>query len=160
MTTYTKDSIKIIEVPEIVVAIMEHRGNPAKIGDTVKRFIEWRKTTGLLPSSSATFNIFHTDPLTTKPEDFRMDLCAQTRQPIGKNDARVKAGRIPSGRCATLRIAGSSDDLEAAAAFLYRDWLPESGEEVRGFPFYCQRVSFFPDVPEHEAVTDLFLPLR
>lgn len=160
MIIYTKDNVKITEVPEIAVAIMEHRGNPATIGDTIKRFIEWRKTTGLLPGRSATFNIFHTVPLTTKPEDFRMDLCAQTRQPVGENDAGVKAGKIPSGRCATLRVTGSSDDLETAATFLYRDWLPESGEEMRDFPFYCQRVSFFPDVPEHEAVTDLFLPLQ
>jgi len=59
-----------------------------------------------------------------------------------------------------LRVVGSSDDLEPAALFLYRNWLPASGEETRDFPLYCQRVSFFPDVPEHEAITDLFLPLR
>ena len=57
-------------------------------------------------------------------------------------------------------MIGNSDDLEPAALFLYRDWLPASGEEPRDFPLYCQRVSFFPDVPEHEAVTDLFLPLE
>jgi len=28
------------------------------------------------------------------------------------------------------------------------------------FPIYCQRLSFFPEVPEHETVADLFLPLR
>lgn len=48
----------------------------------------------------------------------------------------------------------------AAALFLYRDWLPASGEEARDFPIYCQRLSFFPEVPEHEAVAELFLPLR
>ena len=37
---------------------------------------------------------------------------------------------------------------------------PASGEEPRDFPLYFQRVSFFPDVPEHEAITDVFLPLR
>ena len=57
-------------------------------------------------------------------------------------------------------MVGSSDDLEPAALFLYRDWLPASGEETRDFPLYCQRVSLFPNVPEHEAITDLFLPLR
>ena len=67
---------------------------------------------------------------------------------------------IPGGRCAVLRVIGGSDDLEAPALYLYRDWLPASGEEPRDFPLYCQRVSFFPDVPEHEAVTDLFLPLK
>jgi AraC family transcriptional regulator len=59
-----------------------------------------------------------------------------------------------------LRVVGASDDLEPAALFLYRDWLPASGEEPRDFPLYCQRLTFFPDVPEHEAVTDLYLPLR
>ncbi|MHC2579459.1 hypothetical protein ACVMHR_004198 [Bradyrhizobium diazoefficiens] len=32
--------------------------------------------------------------------------------------------------------------------------------EARNFPIYCQRRSFFPEVPEHEAVGDLFLPLK
>jgi AraC family transcriptional regulator len=75
-------------------------------------------------------------------------------------DADVEAGTIPGGRCAVLRVIGSSDDLRPAAEFLYRDWLPVSGEELRDFPLYAQRVRFFPDVPEHEAITDLFLPLQ
>jgi hypothetical protein len=29
------------------------------------------------------------------------------------------------------------------------------GEEPRDFPLFCQRISFFPDVAEHEAVTDI-----
>ncbi|MDU0958524.1 MAG: GyrI-like domain-containing protein, partial [Bradyrhizobium sp.] len=49
---------------------------------------------------------------------------------------------------------------EPAALYLYRDWLPASGEEARDFPIYCQRLSFFPEVPEHETVAELFLPLK
>jgi AraC family transcriptional regulator len=59
-----------------------------------------------------------------------------------------------------LRVVGNSDDLEPAALYLYRDWLPASGEEARDFPLYCQRLLFFPEVPEHEAVAELFLPLE
>jgi hypothetical protein len=36
----------------------------------------------------------------------------------------------------------------------------EGGEDARDFPIYCQRLSFFPEVPEHEAVAELFLPLK
>ena len=43
---------------------------------------------------------------------------------------------------------------------LYREWLPSSGEEARDFPLYCQRLAFFPEVPEHEAIAELFLPLK
>ena len=56
---------------------------------------------------------------------------------------------------ASQRIRGAMlDELRSA------DWLPRSGEEPRDFPFFAQRVAFYPEVPEHEAVTDLFLPLR
>jgi AraC family transcriptional regulator len=56
--------------------------------------------------------------------------------------------------------AGASDDLGPVATYLYREWLLESGEELRDFPVQCQRVSFLPNVPEHETVTDPFLPLK
>ena len=59
-----------------------------------------------------------------------------------------------------VRMTGSSDNLKPAIHFLYADWLPGSGEELRDFPIFAERVRFFPDVPENEAVTDIFLPLR
>jgi hypothetical protein len=35
----------------------------------------------------------------------------------------------PGGRCAVLRVVGHADSLEPAALYLYREWLPASGEE-------------------------------
>jgi AraC family transcriptional regulator len=139
---------------------MEHRGDPATIHATIQRFIAWRKAHGLGARVGATYNVFHADPRTTPPSDYRLDLCVATSRPLGEDAAGVEAGLIPGGRCAVLRVTGASENLEPAALYLYRDWLPQSGEDARDFPLYCQRVSFFPDVPEHEAVTDLFLPLE
>jgi AraC family transcriptional regulator len=59
-----------------------------------------------------------------------------------------------------LRHFGSDDTLGETVSYLYSEWLPDSAEELRDFPLYCQRVEFFPDVPENEAITDLFLPLK
>ena len=160
MTSFSTDAVAIRDVPETPVAVMRHRGDPARIGETIQRFIAWRRAAGLPPKTSATFNVFHGDPGSTPPAEYRMDLCAATAQLIEENDFGVEAGSIPGGRCAVLRVVGSSDDLEPAACFLYRDWLPASGEEPRDFPLYCRRVTFFPDVPEHEAVTELYLPLK
>jgi AraC family transcriptional regulator len=157
---YTADDVTIVEAPETPVAVMVHRGDPARLGYTIQRFIAWRKSVGLHPRTSATFNVFHTDPRSTPPEEFRLDLCAATNRVVARNDAGVENGVIPGGRCARLRVVGSSDNLEAPALYLYRDWLPASGEEARDFPLYCERIRFFPDVPENEAITDLYLPLR
>ena len=59
-----------------------------------------------------------------------------------------------------LRVVGNTGNLEPAVLYPYRDWLPASGEEARDFPIYCQRLSFFPEVPAYAAVAELFLPLK
>lgn len=158
--TFNGNDVTIREMETIPVAIMEHRGPPAEIGAAIRRFIAWRKANGLSLRNSETFNIFHSDPRTTDPLDYRLDICAGTECAVDADEQGVVSGFIPGGRCAVLRVVGNTDDLEPAALYLYRDWLPESGEEARDFPLYCQRIAFFPEVPEHEAVTDLFLPLK
>ena len=158
--TFTQDDVTIRDASPTPVAIMQHLGDPATIGATIQRFIAWRKAAGLPPKTSPTFNVFHSDPRTTPPAEYRMDLCVGTDRPIAANGEPIEAGTIPGGRCAVLRVVGNSDNLEPAALYLYGDWLPASGEEARDFPLYCQRLAFFPDVPEQEAIAELFLPLK
>ncbi|MBW7968085.1 AraC family transcriptional regulator [Bradyrhizobium sp. BR 10289] len=159
-TNFTADDVTIRDVPTTKVAIMEHRGAPARLGDTIRRFIAWRKAAGLHPSSSPTFTVWRSERRPSMPADYSVDLCAGTEHPIAANGEAMRAGEIPGGRCAVLRVVGYTDNLEPAALFLYRDWFPASGEEARDFPLYCQRLSFFPEVPEHETVAELFLPLK
>ncbi|APH55491.1 Transcriptional regulator, AraC family [Granulibacter bethesdensis] len=117
---FTTADITIRETDPIPVAIMTHRGDPAMIGATIQRFIAWRKTTGLTPRISPTFNIFHSDPHTTSPEEYRLDLCVGTARRREANGEKLEQGIIPGGRCAVLRATGHSDNLEQAAAYLYR----------------------------------------
>ncbi|TPL90695.1 helix-turn-helix domain-containing protein [Mesorhizobium sp. B2-3-13] len=158
--TYEQDDVTIRDMPPTPVAIMEHRGDRATLGDTIQRFITWRKAAGLSPETSPTFNIFRSERIPAVPADYSMDLCVGTDQPIDADDEQMKAGVIPGGRCAVLRVVHNTHNLEPAALYLYRDWLPASGEEARDFPIYCRRhFSFFPNVPVHDVVVELFLPL-
>lgn len=154
------EDIRIVQFPETRIAVLEHRGDPQRIGDTVRQFIAWRKQNHLPPRISVTYNLLYNDPAQVAPEDFRMDICAATSKEISANEYGVIAKTIPAGRCAVLRHTGSEDVLPATVYLLYAEWLPQSGEELRDFPLFLQRVSFFPDVPDHEAVTDVFLPLE
>ena len=66
---------------------------------------------------------------------------------------------IPGGRCALARHLGSREHV-TAAEYLYRVWLPASGEALRDFPIFFHYVNVGPDVQEHEMITDVYLPLR
>lgn len=159
--TYDHDDVTIRDVPPTPVAIMEHRGDRATLGDTIQRFIAWRKAAGLSPETSPTFNVFRSERIPANPADYSMDLCVGTDLPIDADDGQMMAGVIPGGRCAVLRVVHNTNNLEPAALYLYRDWLPASGEEARDFPIYCQRhFSMFPNVPVPDVVCELFLPLK
>jgi AraC family transcriptional regulator len=158
--TFSIEDVAVREEAAVPIAYMAHRGDPAQLGETIRRFIAWRKARGVRAADYATYTIFHTDPDAVAPEAYRLDLATAMRRTLPAADEGVEAGTIPQGRCAVLRVVGNSDDLRPAATFLYGEWLPASGEDLGNYPLYAQRVRFFPDVPEHEAVTDLFLPLR
>jgi AraC family transcriptional regulator len=158
---FTDDDVTIREVPATPVAIMEHRGDRATLGDTIQRFIAWRKAAGLSPETSPTFNVFRSERCPAVAADYSMDICVGTDQPIAADDRQMKAGEIPGGRCAVLRYPGNTNNLEPAALYLYREWLPASGEEARDFPIYCQRrLSFLPELSVPEIIVELFLPLK
>ena len=159
--TYEPQDVTIREMPPTPVVMMEHRGDRAGLPASIERFIAWRKAAGLSPETSPTFNIFRSERIPENPADYAMDICVGTDRPVGPEDGGMKAGVIPGGRCAVLRVVDNTHNLEPAALYLYRDWLPASGEEVRDFPVYCRRhISFFPHAPVHDVTVELYLPLK
>jgi AraC family transcriptional regulator len=152
--------VQRVDVEETKVAVLEHRGDPNLLGDSIRTFIAWRKQYHLHPSRYATFNILYDDPDEVIPEQYRFDLCVAIDRDVENNAFGIVSKTIPAGRCAVLRHIGSDDTLGQSISYLYAEWLPQSGEEPRDFPLYLQRVRFFPDVAEHEAMTDIFLPLK
>jgi AraC family transcriptional regulator len=153
--------VKIIHFETIRVAVLEHRAAPELVNNSAARFIEWRKSSGLSPvSSSRTFGIAYDDPDTTEPASFRFDICGEVQAEVPANPQGVINKQIPGGRCAVLRHLGSQDRIGDSANFLYRQWLPESGEELRDFPMFFHWVNLKPETPEHELIADIHLPLK
>jgi AraC family transcriptional regulator len=153
--------VEIVDFEETMVAVKEHRGNHALLNDSVKLFIDWRKESGLSPvKNSDTFGIAYDDPNTTEPAQFRFDICGEVDQPVPENPQGVINKIIPGGRVARVRHLGSHERIDEVAYYLYRDWLPESGEELRDFPLFFHYLNLIPETPEHELITDVYLPLK
>jgi AraC family transcriptional regulator len=157
---FSPDQVRVVDFPATRIMAMSHRGDPARLPETIGRFVAWRKASRLPPKTCPTFNILYGDPAEAPSAGFRLDLCVATDRRFP--DAAVhglEEAVLPAGRCAVLRHVGSDDGLGAAFDFLCRQWLPASGETPRAAPLFLQRVAFFPEVPETEAVLDIFLPL-
>ena len=153
--------VKIIDFNETRVAALEHRGAPDLVNDSVKEFIAWRKQSGLSPiNTSLTLGIVYNNPETTEPENFRFDICGSVNAAIPDNPQGVVNKVIPNGRCAVVRHLGPHNRIGESAYYLYREWLPNSGEELRDFPLFFHYLNLMPETPEHELVTDVYLPLK
>lgn len=165
--------VNIQQFPGANLAVLQHRGSPDLLNHSVGQFIEWRQNSSLcLVEQCATYGIAYDDPETTPKEDFRFDIGTLIQngeaddkgQKQGKtvpaNQQGVINGVIPAGRSAQLRHVGSHELLVEKARYLYADWLPNSGEELRDFPCFFHYINFYPDVAEHELITDIYLLLK
>jgi len=68
-------------------------------------------------------------------------------------------GELPDGRCAVVRHIGDEEGLRATVRWLIADWSRATRHAPRDERLVFQRIAFFPDVPEREAITDVILPL-
>ena len=149
--------VRIVDFPETRVAALEHRGAPEHEYETVRKFVAWRVANRLSPDRHRSYGLHYNDPRTAGA-DYRMDVCVSMDRPVPENADGVVAKVIPGGRCAVARYVGSRDEVRAAV-YLYETWLPSSGETLRECPVIFHYVNVGPNVPEHEMITDVYLPI-
>ena len=152
------ENVQIVDFKATRVGALEHRGDPGAAGEHDSHVHQLAAGEPPAPPGER-----HLQPVLRKSGDAARGVspgpCAATERPIGDNPFGVANGRFPAvaaRSCGTSAPTTRWDTIK----YLYCTWLPASGEEPRDFPLYAQRVSMFPDVPEHEAITDVFLPLR
>ena len=151
--------VQIVFFPETHVAAVEHRGPPELEYETAKRLVAWRQRHQLDRERHRSYGVHYTDPETTPPAEHRVDFCLSFDFEVAPNPEGVVSKTIPGGRCAFARHHGSRAH-NAAAVYLYREWLPQSGETPGDFPIFFHYVNVGPDVREHEMITDVYLPLK
>lgn len=153
--------IKIVEFREVRVAALEHCGAPGLINESVRKFIEWRMQSGQSPvASSRSFGIPFGNPDTTPAEEFRFAICGEIHEAVAANEFGVIERVIPGGRCVVVRHVGSTDHIGESIYPIYRDWLPTSGEELRDQPLFFDYLSIFPETPQDQWQTDIYVPLQ
>jgi len=151
--------VELVDFPATTVAALEHQGPERLVYVSTQKFIEWRQANGIRPDMGQTYGVHYSDPVATLPEDYRLDICVSVTAPVAPNPQGVVNKIIPGGRCAKVRHLGSRNFV-APAEWLYREWLPQSGEQLRDFPMYFHYLNVGPGVKDHEMITDVYLPLR
>jgi AraC family transcriptional regulator len=152
--------VEIVMFPETRVAGISHQGSPALEHDTARKLIAWKLENRLFDHARhRSYGLHYSDPRTIAPGEYRVDFCLSCDAPVAPNDHGIVGSVIPAMRCARARDIGSRLDNQAAR-YLYDVWLPQSGEQLSGQPLVFHYVNVGPGVQPHEAITDVYLPLK
>ena len=144
-------AVRIVQRPATRVIGLYHRPQHGSVLSSARRFIEWRKRQRLSPRTTTTFNVKHRGR-----DEFA--FCVGTSRRVAL-EPDMFVGALPEGRCAVLRHVGDEDSLRATAQWLSVDWLSATRHALRDETLVFQRIAFFPDVAERDAITDVILPL-
>lgn len=153
--------INIKELPSIRLAVMEHRGDPIRLSDTLDKLITWAKVQpiNLKPKPGEAFGFGYHDPKDVEPKDFRFDLALKVPKDFKLNDQVIER-TLPAGRYAVTLHKGSRDNIGDTIYSIYRDWLPQSGEELGDLPcIFCYQ-NFDHEVAETESLTEIWVLLK
>lgn len=153
--------VVIKEMPERRLAVLEHRGNPATLGDSVKKLLIWahQHPLDLAPKPGEAFGFAYDDPETTEPDAFRFDLALTVpEQATLSGDIVEKC--LPAGRYAVAKHNGSRGNIGDTVYGLYRDWLPKSGQTLGDLPCIFSYYNLDHEVAETELVTECWLLLK
>lgn len=143
------------------LAVVEHRGDVSLLVNSFNKLIDWMKAqpTGLKLQAGEAFGFAYDDPKTTASDEFRFDLGITVPEQLSLNGEVVEK-RLPAGRYAVAIHKGSHDNIGDTVYALYRDWLPQSGEELADLPCIFCYYNFVHEVAETELLTECWLLLK
>ncbi|MBA2653481.1 MAG: AraC family transcriptional regulator [Gammaproteobacteria bacterium] len=152
--------VDIRKTDAIRLAMVEHRGDPKLVAESVTKLITWAKAQpiSLKPAPGDAFGIAYDDPKTTPADEFCFDLGIKIPANF-KLEGDIIEKYLPAGRYAITMHKGSFNNISETIHALYREWLPNSGEKLGDFPcIFCYH-NFDYEVAETELLTECWLLL-
>lgn len=141
------------------LAAFEHRGNPNKLGESANKLITWAKSKSISLKPGEAFGFAYDDPTQVQPEEFRFDLAVTIPQTL-KLTGEIVEKELPEGRYAIAIHKGSRNNIGDTVYGLYRDWLPQTNEELGELPCIFCYYNFDHEVAETELLTECWLLLK
>lgn len=150
-------TVKIKTIEPITVAALRYVGPYQEIGPVFCQLYGWAAGRNL--TEKRLLAIYYDDPGQVPPEQCRAD--AAIAVPAGfAVDAPATQRVIPGGRYASVIHQGPYTELHRAYSWLYRTWLPQSGEAADDRPCFEEYLNDPSAVPPAEYLTEVHMPLR
>ena len=151
--------VDIVDLPDLRVASIEHRGDYQLTGKAFERLMTIAATTGLLTPETRSIGIYYDDPTVVPTPELRSTACV-TVPADWIPSHNLLEGRIEGGRYARVVHVGPYSELATPYDWLYRRWLPRSGEDLRNLPCLEEYLNDPRQVQPKDLETAVMMPLE
>ena len=153
--------VTIKNLPARRLAVIEHRGDPNTLEQSVNKLISWAasQSVNLKPKAGEAFGFAYDDPKSTPAAEFRFDLAMTIPENL-LLAAEVVEKRLPAGRYAIAMHKGPREKIGETVYAMYRQWLPNSREQLGDLPCIFCYYNFDHEVAETELLTECWLLLK
>jgi AraC family transcriptional regulator len=138
---------------------LPHAGDYQQMSQSYAKLFDILDARDMTEKTRQMVAIFYDDPAKTIPAELR-SFAAVTAPKTMPSAPPLQSIILPTGRHAVLRFTGHYAGLPDAYAYLYGQWLAQSGETPSGQPSYEVYLTSPRDNPPEEWVTEICLPLK
>ena len=150
--------VSIRHFQPVSLAALRHTGDYMEIGTTFERLFAWAVGRGLVSPQTRSIGVYYDDPDAVPAASLRADA-GISAGPDVVVDGDLNIVEVRGGRHAVLRHKGPYAELHKAYRWLYREWLPKSGEQCADRPCFEEYLNNPRTLPPEEWLTDICLPL-
>lgn len=151
-------SVTIEQVPVLRIATVHHVGPYNRISEAFQRLGAIAGRTGLVRDGAMMLALYYDDPETTPADQLRSDAGVTVPDDV-QLSSEVVEKRLPAGRYARSTHLGPYDTLGDTWSRMMGEWLPDSGERIRGGASFEVYRNTPADTRPEELRTDLYVPL-
>ncbi|PYY86384.1 AraC family transcriptional regulator [Pseudomonas sp. TKO26] len=151
--------ITIEHFPGVVLAALPHQGSYQEIGPVFTRVFMLAASQGLMHPTACGFGVYFNDPEQVPTEQLR-SLAGVSVAPDADLGEKLERFEIPQGRYAMLNYVGPYNEMGKAYAWMFSEWLPESGLTPGNFPMFEQYVNDPRSTPPAQLQTRIYLSVE
>lgn len=155
----TMYDVDIATQPARVLAAIPHKGEYLEIGGAFETAGALCAARNLWPQVKGMIGVYYDDPDAVAAADLRSHAGVWLPEDLAF-DAPFERVTLSGGTSAVLHFKGPYAGLKAAYDYLYGEWLPGSGHEVRAEPSYEIYLNNPADTAPADLLTDICMPLK
>ena len=150
--------VEIITAPPRRLAAMAHQGPYPEIGSAFEQVASVFSSRNLWADAQGMLGIYYDDPGSVAPEILNSHAGVVVG-PAFEMPENLEDVQVPDGRMAVMHYKGPYAGLKAAYDYLYGEWLPKLGEEMREAPSYEVYLNDPTDTAPDDLLTDICVPI-